>query len=230
MSNAGIDWTLVQLLVQKDWFFMRKPLAVYLALGAFGLFLMSAGSEGTFYAGSVLLLTLLISLGIHLVMATVIEERTHQTLAFVMSLPISPREYTTAKILANLTIFAIPWLILMTGSLAILGFGLEGAGLGLIPFAAVILMEIFVAYCFVLAVGLISESQGWTIAAIVTTNLLFQGVLYGVSHMEDMASTMKGSQAVWNATSIGLLGIEFALIAILVGATFHFQGRKTDFI
>ncbi len=230
MSNAGIDWTLVQLLVQKDWFFMRKPLAVYLALGAFGLFLMSAGSEGTFYAGSVLLLTLLISLGIHLVMATVIEERTHQTLAFVMSLPISPREYTTAKILANLTIFAIPWLILMTGSLAILGFGLEGAGLGLIPFAAVILMEIFVAYCFVLAVGLISESQGWTIAAIVTTNLLFQGVLYGVSHMEDMASTMKGSQTVWNATSIGLLGIEFALIAILVGATFHFQGRKTDFI
>jgi len=230
MSNVAIDWKLVQILVQKDWYFMRKSLAVYLALGAFGLFLISAGSEGTFYAGSVLLVTILISLGIHLVMATVIQERTNQTLAFVMSLPISPREYTMAKVLANLTIFLIPWLILVMGSLAILGFGLEGAGLALIPFAVVILTEIFVAYCFVFAVGLVSESEGWTIAAMVLTNLLFQGVLYGVSHLPDMASTMKGSAIVWNATSISLLGVEIAMIATLIAVTFHLQSRKTDFI
>ena len=42
-------------------------------------------------------------------MATVVEERTDQTLPFVMSLPISAAEYTTAKILANLLIFLIPW-------------------------------------------------------------------------------------------------------------------------
>jgi ABC-2 type transport system permease protein len=230
MNSDRLEWKLIQHLVQKDWYFMRKPLAAYLGVGAFALFLVSAGSEGTFFAGSVLLFTLLISLGIHLVMATVIQERTHQTLAFVMTLPISPREYTTAKILANLVIFAIPWALLLGGTLAILGLGLNGAGQRLIPFATVMLTEIFLAYCFVLAVALVSESEGWTIAAMVTTNLLFQGVLYWVSHLPGMASTMKGTAVVWNSTSLGLLFTEMALIAALVGVTFRLQSRKTDFI
>lgn len=230
MTDTSLNWRLVQQLIQKDWYFLRKSLVVYLAVGAFALFLVSAGSEGTFYAGSVLLFTILISLGIHLVMATVIQERTHQTLAFVMTLPISPREYTTAKMLANLSIFLVPWTIFLVGTLAILGFGLDGAGLALIPFAVVILTEILVAYCFVLAVALVSESEGWTIAAMVTTNLAFQGVLYVVSHLPEMASTMKGSSVVWNSTSLGLLGFQFVLIAALVIATFRLQARKTDFI
>ena len=230
MKNARLDWNLVQILVQKDWYFMRQSLVAYLGAGLLGLFLISAGSEGTFYAGAVLLFTILISLGIHLVMATVIQERTHQTLAFVMTLPISPREYTTAKMLANLSIFMVPWTIFLAGTLAIFGFGLEGAGLALIPFAVVILTEILLAYCFVLAVALVSESEGWTIAAMVATNLAFQGVLYVVSHLPDMASTMKGSVVVWNSTSLGLLTVEFALIAALVVAIFRLQSRKTDFI
>ena len=230
MTESPLNWRLVQHLVQKDWYFLRTSLVVYLAVGAFALFLVSAGSEGTFFAGAVLLFTILISLGIHLVMATVIQERTHQTLAFVMTLPISPREYTTAKMLANLSIFMVPWTIFLAGTLAILGFGLEGEGLALIPFAVVILTEILVAYCFVLAVALVSESEGWTIAAMVATNLAFQGVLYVVSHLPEMASTMKGSVVVWNSTSLGLLGVEFVLVAALVVATFRLQSRKTDFI
>ena len=61
------------------------------------LLLVSNGGEGSFYAGCILLFTVLISLGIHLAMLTVVEERTQQTLPFVMSLPISPRDYTVAK-------------------------------------------------------------------------------------------------------------------------------------
>ncbi len=230
MNGTPVEWALVQQLVQKDWYFMRGPLAAYLVLGAVALFLVSAGSEGTFYAGSVLLFTLLISLGIHLVMLTVIQERTYQTLAFVMALPISARDYTMAKVLANLSIFAIPWLVLSIGTMAILGLGLNGAGRGLIPLAAVLLTEIFVAYCFVLAVALVSESETWTIAAIVTTNLLFQGVLYGVSHLPGIASTMKGRVTVWNGTSLGLLSAGALLIAAFLWGTFHLQNRKTDFI
>ncbi|MET0553505.1 MAG: hypothetical protein ABW221_10745 [Vicinamibacteria bacterium] len=230
MSGMGMEWPLVQRLVQKDWYFMRRPLAAYLVLGAVALFLVSAGSEGTFYAGSVLLFTLLISLGIHLVMLTVVQERTHQTLAFVMALPIAARDYTMAKILANLSIFLIPWLVLTIGTLAILGLGLNGAGRGLVPLAAVLLAEILVAYCLVLAVALVSESESWTIAAIVTTNLLFQAVLYGASHLPGIASTMKGRVTVWNGTSLGLLSLEALLVAALLWATFHLQSRKSDFI
>ena len=52
-------------------------------------------------------------------MVTVVEERNEQTLPFVMSLPISPMEYTTAKILANLLIFLVPLGALMLGSFAV---------------------------------------------------------------------------------------------------------------
>lgn len=228
MNNARLDWNLVQILVHKDWYFMRQSLVAYLGAGLLGLFLISAGSEGTFYAGAVLLFTVLISLGIHLAMATVVQERTQQTLAFVMTLPISPREYTMAKMLANLVIFLVPWLTTVAGSVLVLHFGLQSGGL--IPFALVVLTEIFLAYLVVLAVALVTESEGWAIATMVTMNLFFQGFLYVVSHMPGIADTMKGATAVWSPTALGLLTGEMALIATVIGMTFRRQGLKTDFI
>lgn len=228
MNKARLDWNLVQILVQKDWYFMRQSLVVYLGAGLLGLFLISAGSEGTFYAGAVLLFTVLISLGIHLAMATVVQERTSQTLAFVMTLPISPREYTTAKMLANLVIFMVPWLLTALGSVLVLQLGLQSGGL--IPFALVVLTEIFLAYLVVLAVALVTESEGWAIAAMVTMNLFFQGFLYLVSHLPGIAETMKGATAVWSPTAIALLMGEIALIAGVIATTFRRQSLKTDFI
>jgi hypothetical protein len=41
---------------------------------------------------------------------------------------------------------------------------------------------------------------------------------------------MKGPRAYWNAASVGILGAELALVALLLGLTFFVQGRKTDFL
>ena len=221
--------TMVKLLVLKDWYFLRWPIFGYLAAGALALALLSTDSEGAFYAGSILLLTVLISAGIHVAMATVVQERTDQTLPFVMSLPVSPREYTIAKLLANVLIFLVPWLILLLGTLFLIVFLVDVPD-GLIPFTVLLLTELFVGYVLILAVALISESQGWAIGAIVFANLFFQGFMYVVSHMPSIADTIKGPVAVWSGPAVALLVSEIVVIVLLLGLTFYLQDRKTDFL
>ncbi len=229
MNTAPMDSKMIRRLVLKDWYFQRKAMLVYLAAGALALALVANSGEGSFFAGSILLITVLITVGIHLAMATVVEERKDQTLAFVMSLPVSAKEYTTAKILANLLIFLFPWLALLVGSFAVIA-SRTALPDGLIPFTAIVLLEIFASSVLILSVALVSESQNWTIGAIVFGNLFFQGFLYFVSHLPDIAQTMNGPRIVWSPAAINLLVAELTAIALLVGLTFWLQSRKTDFL
>lgn len=229
LAHTPTGSSMIRRLVFKDWYFMRWAIASYLALGGVALFLVSNGGEGSFYAGCILLFTVLISLGIHLAMLTVVEERTQQTLPFVMSLPISARDYTMAKVLANLLIFLVPWATMLIGALGVIA-GRAAIEDGLIPYTVIILTWILVGYILILAVALVSESQVWAIAAMVVSNLAFQAVLYGVSHVPSIAATMKGDVAVWSPAAVGLLLAELAAVALLLGLTFFLQSRKTDFI
>jgi ABC-type transport system involved in multi-copper enzyme maturation permease subunit len=220
---------MIKRLILKDWDLLRGTLLLYLAAGAVALGLVAQGSEGAFYAGSILTITILFALGIHIAMATVVVERTEQTLPFVMSLPISLGEYTTAKILANLLIFLIPWTAITIGTFAVLA-GRTGFPAGLIPFSLLVLMETFASYALILAVALISESQGWTIAATVVGELSLQGIMYFASHEPAIAGTMKGNRIVWSPPAVHMLLGEVATILLLLGLTFFFQSRKTHFI
>jgi ABC-2 type transport system permease protein len=220
---------MVKKLILKDWHLLRGTLLLYLAAGAVALGLVAKGSEATFYAGSILVITVLIALGIHLAMLTVVVERTEQTLPFVMTLPISLNDYTAAKVLANLLVFLIPWTAITLGTFAVLA-GRTGYPAGLIPYSLLVLMEILASYCLILAVALISESQGWTIGATVFGELALQGVMYYVSHEPAIASTMKGNRIVWSPPAVHLLLGEAATIVVLLGLTFWLQSRKTDFL
>jgi ABC-2 type transport system permease protein len=229
MSTSPTDYAMVKRLILKDWYFLRWAILGYLAAGALALFLICLGGEASFYVGSILIFTVLIAVGIHLPMATIIGERKEQTLTFVMSLPISPREFTLAKVMANLLIILVPWIAITFGSLAVLASRAKLPA-GLIPFAAVALTELLVSACLLLAVALVSESQGWTVGAMVFGNLFFQGFLYWLSHVPGIAATMAGRTAVWSSAAVILLLAEAAAVALLLGLTFFFQSRKTDFI
>lgn len=223
--NAGM----VKRLVQKDWYFYRWPIAFYIGAGLACIAALGAGGEGAFYAGCVGLLTVLISAGIHLTMGTVVEERRNHTLTFVMSLPVSPSEYTLAKILANIVIFGLVWVTLFVGTIAVIA-GRGAVPDGLIPFAAVILGEIFFGYCLTLCVAIVSESLGWTIAAMITANLLLQAVMYAVSHVPAVDQAMKTDTILWQQPISGLLVAEIGSILLMLALTFYLQARKTDFL
>lgn len=228
-SGAGFAAAMVRQLVLKDWYFHRFTLAGYLAAGAVALGLVAGGGTVSFYAGSLLLITVLISLGIHLPMATVIDERKNHNLAFVMSLPISAREYTLAKVLANLLIVLVPWLALLIGAVAVIG-ARPALPDGLIPFAVLVLLEIFASSSLILAVALVSESLGWTVAAIVFGNLSIQGFLYYASHLPSVAAAIKTESAAFVPAELYLLLALLAATAAILALTFHFQARKKDFV
>jgi ABC-2 type transport system permease protein len=223
--NNSLLWSLVL----KDWYFQRGTIVGYLCAGTVALLLAAFGGEGLFYLGTVLLLTVLIGASIHLAMATVVAERTEHTLPFIMSLPISPRDYTTAKMLANVLLFAGPWLTLMIGAIVVIVVR-SGVPDGLIPVSIVYLTEILAAYLLVLAVAMVSESQTWTIGTMATTNLFFQGFLYYVSHIPQIAREMAGERIIWSRPVLTLLGAEIIVMVVIVTTTFVLQNRKTDFL
>lgn len=224
-----MNYPLVKRLVLKDWYFHRATIAAYTAGGLLGLGIVCLGTPWSFYAGTILLITFMITIGIHLAMVTVVQERTDQTLPFIMTLPISPKEYTAAKVLANLSIFLVPWLILTVGAALILSA--DGARSGaMVPFAMIVLTYILASYILVLTVAVISESQGWTLWAMGTTNLFLQFFLYWVSHIPSIARGMKGHGAVWDQTAITLLAAEIAVAIVSIGLAFAFQARKRDFL
>src|SRR5260221_10425883 len=112
--------TIVKQLVFKDWYLQRWPVAGYLAASAVALLLLGTGGSGSFYAGMILLSTILTAGGVQLWLSTIINEGTLQTLPFIMTLPVSNHEYTAAKMTANLTMFLLPWTALTAGTLVVL--------------------------------------------------------------------------------------------------------------
>jgi len=221
--------SLVPRLILKDWYFNRWIIVAYIALGLVALLLIGLESEGLFYAGSILLITVLIGLGIHLAMTTVLQERKGKVLTFVMSLPISAMVYTAAKVLANLLIFLVPWITLVIGSFLVV----HARGTlpdGIIPFVVVVLTEIFAAYCIVLGTALVTEAESWTIAVIVLSNLFFNFFIYYVSNMPAIAADMKGAVAVWGPSIWQLLFAEIAVAGLALALTFFFQSRKVNFV
>ena len=220
---------MVKHLVLKDWYFQRRPIGLYTAGGVLGLVMVALGTSWSFYAGTVLLITFMITIGIHLAIVTVVQERTEHTLPFLMTLPISPKDYTAAKILANLSIFLVPWLMLTGGAAVLLTAGGDRSQ-ALLPLAAVALTYILAAYVLVLMVAIVTESQGWTLCAMGITNLLLQFFLYWVSHLPSIERGMKGRGAVWDSTVLALLGAEVAAVVVLLGLAFTFQARKRDFL
>ncbi len=222
---------MVRRLIVKDLSLLRPALAGYVVIGLIALALMGVGTETTFYFGCILLITVVMASGIHVVIATTVVERSEQTLPFVMTLPISPRDYTLSKIAGGLLIFLVPWATLAVGSLGMLASGrLGGPGRALVPLAALVLVELLAAYCLMLAVAIVSDSMAWTIVTQVVMNLGFQAFLYYVSRVPAIASATKGATTVWPPATIALLLGEAAIVPLALGLTFVLQERKRDFL
>jgi ABC-type transport system involved in multi-copper enzyme maturation permease subunit len=220
---------MVKRLVLKDWYLQRWAVAGTLGGGLLAVAMVGSGQAAATYMGFILTISVLIIIGVHLAMATVLTERKDQTLAFVMSLPISAREYTAAKMLGNLSMFLIPWLILVGANIVII-LGSESLPDGAIPITIVMLAEIFVSTCVVLGVALVSESQGWTVAALIAGNLFCNFFIFALFRVPEIAAAAKGSAIIWSGPVMWLLLGEAAALALVITATFVLQNRKTDFI
>jgi ABC-2 type transport system permease protein len=223
-----VNIAMIRHLVAKDLRFQRVPMAVAGVVSVAALAMLSSSSELTFYVGSVLLISVVISVGIYLALMMVLAERTQGMLPFVMSLPIGVREYTLAKLLSSLALFLAPWSAIGAGAAAVIL--VRGAiPDGLLPFAVVLLLHLLTGYVLTLGVALVSESEGWTIGVAGAANLAVQGFIYWTAHLSDVAAVIGGPAVVWTTSIRRLILAELLAVALILAATWVWQSRRTDF-
>lgn len=175
-------------LVAKDWHLVRGPMIGYALIGLVSLALMSIETQWLFLVGSILLLTVIVIIGAHLVMVTVVNERGQQTLPFIMSLPITYMQYTTAKLAATLGVFLTAWLGVLI-AVVVMVLGRDGMPDGLIPYAVIVLSELFIVFALTLSVALISESETWTTVVMTIGNVSISIFMFSIARILRSANT-----------------------------------------
>jgi hypothetical protein len=100
-------------LVAKDCSLMRVPLLAYSAAAAASLVLAAVGGALR-PSGITLALNVMIGASFHILLGPVMGERDRKTLAFVMSLPVTPRQAAFAKLVSAFALFLVPGLIVAT--------------------------------------------------------------------------------------------------------------------
>ncbi len=221
---------IVRRLIAKDWYLQRVAIGLMLS-GAIlgGAFAVIPGQIGL-SVGLSLTMCALIALTFYLPLTTVIGERTDKTLPFVMSLPVSPAEYTASKILANLVLYLIPWTVAALSFAFALRYG-PAAAVG-IPegYVHVLLIGFLVVFMLILGFAIIFESMGWTIALIVILMFLLGNVATQVVPRIPAARQFllnvgqQGPEYYWT------MAVELTVIGVLVAVTFFIQSRKRDFL
>ena len=103
----------IQALILKDWRLQRTQTLISVAAGGLALALLQVRTETTFMVGTVWFFVALIVLGSMLPVSNVINERKKQSLAFLMSLPISALQYGISKMVSTLGLFLAPWGVLV---------------------------------------------------------------------------------------------------------------------
>lgn len=218
--------TLVWRLIAKDWYLSRVPLTLIGCAGAASTGLLYLrNSTGGMVAITSAVITL-VFLSIILPMLTVVTERKERNLAFVMSLPISATEYTTGKVVGNLSAFVVLWLAVSTGVLGTLvmaGFG------GALPLGLVVALAPFVAFCLMLAVAIVVESEIWAIVTMGVCNVAYSFgwlAFIRLGLVKDLSSPVP----IWSERILIILAAQITVIVAALALTFYLQSRKTDFV
>jgi ABC-2 type transport system permease protein len=219
---------LIRRLILKDWYMSRLPLSIIAAAGAALIALMYVRTEVSGFISLTGSFILLIFLGIILPIMTIVNERKHRNLPFVMSLPISPADYTAAKIIANLSAFVVLWLAIAAGVLGTIARA--GTLGGMIPFGVAAALAPFVAFCLLVAVSLIAESELWTIVTMAACNVSYSFAWFFLIRIPRFRHDLQSPTAVWSQSILTIIGIEATLIVTAIVLTFYVQSRKTQFV
>jgi len=224
MSN-----TIVGHLIRKDLRVQRAPLLLSLGGGVIALAILQIGGETATVLGSVWFFVALIILASILPVSNIVNERKKQNLPFLMSLPVSPVQYTMAKVASTIGLFLIPWLILVAVALWLI-FGRGILPHGVIPVTLILCALPLIGFVFMFGTALVSESEGWTIAASIVCNSSYGLTWYFMTKVPALTHDLSSKIVVWNSTLFSVIAAEYGLIALILALTFFLQSRKRDFI
>ena len=228
MSWFASDAAMVWKLVVKDWQVYQKQLAGFVAGMLLALGLVGMGTPLMASAGALLLLVQLLVVGTYAIQSSIMAERKLQTVPFIMSLPVTPMDVYWGKLLANLVIYLVPFL-LVTGGLLTLILSTPRPD-GAVPWLAVVALFMLAIFCVSLCVAIAVESEGWNIFAILALMTLIGPFLYWVSRLDGTVQYLKADDIVWSAPVLGVLAAEVAVIAVAILVTSWIHARKASFL
>jgi ABC-2 type transport system permease protein len=218
---------LIARLILKDWYLNRLLLVLIGAAGTLSIGLLYLRREDTGTVGLVSALIAAVILSILLPMQTVVNERKQHNLAFVMSLPISPMEYTAAKVAGNLSAFLALWAVIAVGVLGTLArTGIFG---GVIPLGMVAALSPFVTFSLLLAVSIVVESEVWAVLTMGATNVSYS-FWFLLMKIPGLPEQLKSPVAIWSRPILWILAGQITVIVVALGLTFYLQSRKRDFV
>lgn len=228
-------------LVAKDCSLMRVPLAAYTIAAFLGLILTVGFGAAGRGAGITLALNVLIGVSFHVMLGPVLGERERKTLAFVMSLPVTPRDYAIAKLVASFVLFLIPATIAAT-SLVFLSpvnvFAAMAASdrsvishvSGWVAYYGIVLGAWLLFFSVVLAAAIVSESIGWTIAVLTGSIFVFGNVVLQLAPKIGWVGRYLKELSRGGPALPVTLAVEATGIALVVALMLALQGRKTSFV
>jgi hypothetical protein len=216
-------------LILKDWRLNRLMISLSLAVGLSALVIVQVGGEVARVFGSVWFFVSLCILASMLPASAILNERKKQTLAFIMSLPVSFVQYTIAKVLSSLAMFLVPWLTLLISALVLIEARHVRPN-GIIPMLLILALLPLIAFCVISAAALVGESEGWMMAASLLCNTSYWFVWFLLARIPHLTAGWNGPVAVWSPAALMVISGELGTIIFIAAVTFFFQSRKRNFI
>jgi ABC-2 type transport system permease protein len=217
----------VRLLVAKDWQLFEKQLAAYVAAGIAALCLLGLAKPWSFYAGSLLLLVVLVAAACFAISNSLLVERKEHTLAFVISLPVSPLDFHLAKLVGNLVTFGVPFAVIVSGTLAVIV--LTPLPDGLFVYALLVFGHVLLAYCVSLAVAMAVESEGWNTFAMIASMVLVNPFIMALAQVPAIIDPVRGDAIAWSVPAVAILLAQGLLSLAAIVGTGWVHCRKAAF-
>ncbi|MBL8816910.1 MAG: hypothetical protein JNL58_12850 [Planctomyces sp.] len=219
----------VKILFLKDLFLSRRQLFAYFAAGLASSALTTIPNPTVSFVGFLLMITVAIASGIHLIGTLMLSESTDQTRLFVMSMPISLLDYSVGKIAVILTTYLIPWSAMFASS-AILTFVLPTSKHGSFAVLPAIFLFLLCAFLIQLVTAVVSESVGWTISVMVGCNVGLNVFFMQLFASPEISAAAKSDSVSWPPVLIQLLTVELLIAAGALVTAFIAQTRKRDLV
>jgi ABC-2 type transport system permease protein len=219
--------SIVRQLILSDLYLQRWMVLGAIAVGIGSVALMPLMSMWT-YVGGVLVICVLIVLNIFLVMTSIVQEKKDKVQLFMLSLPISPLQYTAAKIVSNAIAFIVPWLVLSAAVL--MTIDVTPLPNGILPFWSVLLTYLLLYFCVLLAIAVVSDSTGVHATAITLGNVSVNFLIAFLLAAPSVVAHRDGPAAVWTTDMISILAIELTVAVAAIGAALFLRSRTVDFV
>lgn len=220
--------TLARKLIAKEFYMHRWMLIGSTVAGIAGLLIAAEGTV-RFNIGMLTWLTTLVAFGVVLAMLGIASERKERALQFVLSLPLSPRDYVRIKLVGLLLCYLVPWIILSAGAV-VLVLAMPNIPDGLLVFAVLLCGFMLANFSVVLCGALHTASEGAMTIVIIVTNMnvtLFIFLIGGIPALNDH---LQAAAPVWNDAFWIVLAAEIATLVITLTTPWFVAARRRDFI